>query len=267
MKKSIIALAAITSIFATSFAQEHKNEKELPKSTEAKERSFSAVFDIAYSSRYLFRGVERADDNAQLGLKLQYGSETCKGYVGVWQMLPNKTSHRKETQYNLWQNNAYIGAYATLNDYITVDGGFINYLFPKDSIINDSQDIYLGAILSVPQIKGLRVKTYAYYNIELDSPTIEPSILYSFDLTPHVGVPLWIDTAAYYGVTCGGRDFVNDNHHEFYTYMGTSIDLTTRLGEGIFLSVGADYGTNYQRADTNDTNNNVWWNARIAFAY
>ncbi len=254
MKKSIIALSFLA-LTSGVFAQTEKKAE------------LSTVLDFTYANEYVYRGVNRADDNYQFGVKLDYGTETSKVYLGIWQMLPDNSDHRKETQFDLWQNNAYIGYYGAVSDYLAFDAGFINYLYPRDSIVNDSQEFYLGAILSLPQVKSLKLSTYGYYNIALDAFTIEPSIAYTIDFgTIENVIPLWLDLSAYYGIY-QGKDFVYDEHREFYTYSGAAANLVTRIADHVFLSVGVNYGTNYQRLDGHETNNNTWWNAKIAFAY
>jgi uncharacterized protein (TIGR02001 family) len=214
MKKTIISLAscALPACMLSAF---------IPQ-------DLSISSDITYTSEYVFRGLELADESFQPTVELAYGDF----YAGIWanQAFASDPGY---TEINYYGGLSFDVPGA---DFVTFDAGLTVYHYP-DTSSNRTHELYLGALFDLPTLPALTASLYYFYDLDLGSHVGEGAVTYSQSLE-QVGAPVTLDFTVFGGVQGSDSD-----ESESYNYYGASIELPMAVTEFSALTVGVHYAT------------------------
>jgi uncharacterized protein (TIGR02001 family) len=245
MKKTILMLAALTLGAFSAKAQEAAAAITTPAAApEATSLSMSST--LGYESKYVFRGVQLADEIFTPAVDLTYGNF----YGGLWFAFAEDSADPYPTEMDL-----YAGYNFKASSLLTIDVGATRYAY--DRVIgnfmgkDNSLEFYTGVSLDVL----LSPSAYVYYDIDLHYVTFEGKLGHSFNLVSKLSLNLGV--AAGYVVSSENSD--ND-----YAYASATADLAYAITDKSSFSIGAraamaDYESFYGSYHDVDTGRNGYW--------
>lgn len=261
MKKTILPLilfAATGSLFA----------QQAP----ATESNFELGAQFGYESHYVFRGIERADDNVQAVLSAGYvlggsGSWGYKAYGEMFYMSPISSDDNNEIDWKL-------GARAVYDDEYFFDLGYVLRTYPGAEGLNRSNEIFFGIGRDLEFVQDadwsrVIVGGMVSYDWNLEQTSWE---VYAEKTFEEVADPdLDVRVRANYGYITA-NDWDGDQDHGLsspnndYGYVAASVDGIYHLDNGTDLVLGVRYAYNNDNRPGID-NNEFWWGASISFRY
>jgi uncharacterized protein (TIGR02001 family) len=184
---------------------------------------FSVSNDLTFASKYVFRGVQLANNTVQPSIEIKAESF----YAGLWAALPvDKRSSMGYTD----EFDVYVGYSPELSDTVSLDVGVTNYYYPQDD--GDSTlEAYVGV---TAKVGGFTPSLYAYYDMDLEITTLQASLGFSLPLE---GIGSSLDLSATVG-RLAGSDIPD------YLYYGASVVMPYKLNDNTTLTVGAHWATN-----------------------
>jgi hypothetical protein len=293
MKKVLIALAVCAASFA--FAQNQNTgaaatqQAAAPQAKETVAESladlklgskvldrFSASVTVGYESEYVFRGVKEAGHSVcpQVDFGYDFGAGFA-AYVGYWGNYEagNDSEGFSET-------DLYIGATYTIKN-VTFDVGVINYIYNEDvpaewewkaAVSYDTSDIFGEDYAVKPAIAY-------YYNMELDTSTVELGLEYSAPIMKWINGDNWLtlDSSIMYGYICR-RGTQAKEYSGDYGYIQLKSDVVVAITDYCAWSLGIRYswasnngtrGSGPYASPYNlaDESSNVWFGTAISFGF
>ena len=204
-----------------------------PLAAQAQDYSISASID--YVTEYVFRGVSLEDEAIQPGVEVAVGDFA----VGAWASAGFGSDSQADTD----ELDLYAGYSFGLTDLISGSVGVTNYIYP------DSQDTFefsLGGALDTVLAPSLT----AYYDVTLESFTLEGGVGHSFPLADKTSFDL--------GITAGLVDVSGGN----YEYASASASLGYGFADNFSGYVGANYVINSEDSldfDGPTADDNLLW--------
>lgn len=191
-------------------------------------QDLSISSDITYTSEYVFRGIELADESFQPTVELAYGDF----YAGIWANLPTAVA---ESEINYYGGLSFDVPGA---DFVTFDAGLTVYYIP-DNGKNNTHEVYLGALFDLPTLPALTASLYYFHDFDLGTNVLEGAVTYSQSLE-QVGAPLSLDFTLFGGLQGTSKTVENV---ESYNYYGASIELPMAVTEFSAVTAGVHYAT------------------------
>lgn len=208
MKKTALLLAALAA-GASLYAQESS--------------SYSVTVDFPYASKYVFRGIQYAEDSVQPSVEFATGNF----YAGVWTNQPLTSNIDNEVDF-------YAGYGLALTDTWKLDAGVTMYYYPEqDSSLGLDRETYEGYVGLTGAVAGFTPAFYAYYDFTLENFTYQGSVGYSIPL----GDQFSLDPS----VTVG---YVDNDVGTNYTYWGIGVNLPYKLTDRATVTLGGQYAGN-----------------------
>jgi len=169
---------------------------------------------VGYDSKYIFRGVELADESMTVSLDAEFDN----AYLGMWSNQPIVGRYDNEFDF-------YGGLGFEVAEGIDMDVGGTLYYYPESGAGSETFEIYAGFAFD----SELSPAFYVFYDLDLEAFTIEGSAGHSFEMDDQSSV----DVAGFFG-NVDGDGFS-------YSYYGVSADVVYSLGDTSAASVGIRY--------------------------
>jgi uncharacterized protein (TIGR02001 family) len=169
---------------------------------------------VGYDSKYVFRGVELADESMTVSLDVEFDD----AYLGMWTNQPITSGIDNEFDF-------YGGMGFDVAEGISMDVGGTLYYYPESGGSSETFEIYTGFAFDT----DLNPAFYIYYDLDLEALTFEGSVGHSYEMDEKSS----LDVAAFYGHVDG--DGFN------YSYYGASLDVVYSLSDSSAASVGVRY--------------------------
>jgi len=239
MKKITILLAALGAA-AGLHAQD-------PKS------SYSVTTDFAYTSKYVFRGVEAAGSSFQPSVEVTMQDF----YLGLWTSQPI-TKHQDN------EIDVYGGYKYKVNENLSLEAVGTYYWYPEAKGFSTRKS-YEGGLGATYTVHGISATVNYYHDFKLKSNTVQGSLGYSL---PIESIGASLDLTGFYG-TVSARDWAPDGPaviRESYDYYGLDASIPYKLSEKATFTLGGHWTHNRGYfADSGDSN--VWWTAGVTVGF
>lgn len=205
--------------------------------------SYSITADIPYASKYVFRGVQYADDSLQPSVKLTSGS----AYAGIWANLPIDNDFDNEV-------DLYAGYTFALEDGWSFDVGATLYHYPDLDTSGGADDTtFEGYAGLTGTVDGVSVSLYTYYDFTLEVFTVQGGLGYSIPLSDTVSCNLSANVG-----------YVTPDSGPKYMYYSAGAQFPIKLSEKSTITLGGNYATNdLDGAD----DNHFWVNAGFTYVF
>lgn len=223
MKNLSLVLAALLTGVALS--------AQTPAPAPAPAANYAVTVDFPYATKYIFRGIQYAEDCLQPSVKFTSGGF----YAGIWAYAPLSRGYELEFDYATGYNFA-------LKEGWTLDLGATLYSYPGLSA-GDKTTIepYLGLNGSFGAVSSA---TYAYYDATLEVFTAQQVFGYS--------VPLANQLLLAFAATLG---HASPDSGSGYTYYGLGATLPFKLSDKATFTLGAQYASH----DLDGVDDNHFW--------
>lgn len=200
----------------------------------------SLTTTLGYEARYVFRGVQLADQSFQPSASLGVGRFSVTGWLSV-PIAPGDPISRRSDEIDLVVN------YSALTfKRLTIETGFTYYIYPdRDRGLFDvfredaggrganSLEPYVALSLDAPLAPKLQI----FHDVFFDTTTIQGSAAQSFPMGAiWGGRRLSLNLAGLVGAV------IDDAGGENYRYGQASADLTLQVTKKAALYVGGRYG-------------------------
>ena len=149
MKKTVLIIIALLASLSMS-AQE--------------ETAISATVDVTYASKYVFRGVQLADETLMPSVEIGYGNFAA----GAWSAQPITSNIDNEIDF-------YAGFSMPIDDTWGVDIGATIYYYPElDTACGTVDDYTFESYIGIGgEVNGISTGVTAYYDTTLETLTLE----------------------------------------------------------------------------------------------
>jgi len=232
MNKKMIVLAAIALGAISASAEEAAAQASAPKET-----SISMSSSLGLESKYVFRGIQLADEIFTPAVDVSYGNF----YAGAWFAFPEDSVDGYPTEMDI-----YAGYNIAVSEIVTLDVGATRFAY--DRVISDfiksgnagnSFEFFTGVSANIL----LSPSAYVYYDIDLHNMTVEVKIGHSFNFSDKISLNLGANAG--YVISTGGDNFKNAALSIYcdgnYCYSGATVDLAYNINEKSSVSIGARY--------------------------
>jgi uncharacterized protein (TIGR02001 family) len=229
MKKTALILAALLTGASLS-------------ADESASASYSVTVDFPYATKYVFRGVEYAEDVIQPSVKLTSGDF----YAGIWSSLPLDKGYEAEVDY-------YAGYGFKLSDSVSLDLGATVYHYPGldgAGVDKSTFEAYAGVNGSVG---GVTLGLYLYQDFDLEVFTVQGNLGYSIPIDDKVSM----------NVTASIGN-ANPDAGSGYTYYSLAAQFPYKLSDKLTLTGGVNWASHDL---TGVDDNHVWANAGLTYAF
>lgn len=208
MKKTILALAALAA-GASAYAQE------------TAQSALAVTLDVTYVNKYVFRGLELADNSIQPSVEASYGDF----YAGIWHSSEiNASSGLTETDF-------YAGYNLAINETFAADVGVTRYTYNGSGTSQfNSTEVYAGLKADLFELSP---SVYYYHDFDNEVSSYIASIGHSIAIS-QVGVSL--DLSATYGWIQ-----IPGGNGSDYSYWGVGVALPYSLSETATLTAAVNY--------------------------
>ncbi len=191
-------------------------------SAQAPASSYSVTVDFPYASKYVFRGVQYAEDSFQPSVKFTSGSF----YAGLWTNQPITSNIDNEIDF-------YAGYGFKLSDTWSLDVGGTLYYYPElDDSTGLDNNTFEGYVGVNGTFGSFTVGAYAFNDFTLDAFTLQSTIGYSVALNDKASFNL-LGTIGKVSPDAGGD----------YTYYGVGATVPYKLSANATLTAGIQYAT------------------------
>ena len=235
MKKTALLFAAFAVVASVSVkAQDSKS-------------SYSVTSDFAYTSKYVFRGVQQSADAFQPSVEISAEN----AYIGLWTSQPITRHYNNEV-------DVYGGYKYKFNEQLSFEGVGTYYWYPEaHKSLGQTKNTYEAGLGATYTIYGVSTTVYYYYDFRLHTNTLQGSVGYSLPLK-QIGASL--DLSAFYALANTRNalpDAAGPRIHDGSSYYGFDVSLPYKLSEKATLSPAVHWAD-----DSNnvlDTNRNKYW--------
>lgn len=211
MKKTALIVAALAAAAMSLQAQ----EETAP--------SYSVTVDFPYVSKYVFRGVQLAEESFQPSVEVAVGDF----YAGLWTNQPITSNIDNELDF-------YAGYGFAVSDTWSLDTGLTMYYYPElDSQAGGKRDTYEAYVGLSGEVGTFTPSFYAYYDFTLETLTLQGAVGYSIPLSDVASFDL-----------SGTLGFVDPKNGESYAYWGIGASIPYQLTSNASVAVGAQYAAN-----------------------
>ncbi|OIR04283.1 bacterial protein of unknown function (Gcw_chp) [mine drainage metagenome] len=187
--------------------------------------SYSVTLDFPYTSKYVFRGLERA--NGAQSIQPSVELATRDFYAGIWSNQP--VTRHADNEFDF-----YSGYKLKLADAWHLDTGATLYYYPELARGAGSNTTTEGFLGLVGNFAGFAPGLYSFYDFTLQTFTVQGQLGYSVPI-PQAG--LSVDLSAYAG-------HVSPKHGGDYSYWSLGANLPFRLNDKATFYVGVSYTDN-----------------------
>jgi len=228
MKKITLILAAL--VMGASLSAE-----------EAAPKSYSVTVDFPYATKYVFRGMEYAEDVVQPSVKFTTGDF----YAGIWSSLPLDKGYEAEVDY-------YVGYGFQLTEGLALDVGATVYHYPGlDGPVDKSTfEGYAGVNGSVG---GVSLGLYVYNDFDLDVFTVQGNLGYSIPINETISMNV--------SASVGNA---NPDAGSSYTYYNVGAQFPYKLNDAATITVGVNWASHDASWADDD---HVWANAGFTYTF
>ncbi len=202
--------------------------------------SYSVTADFAYTTKYVFRGVELAEGAFQPGLKLTTGDF----YIGIWSSMPADRGYELEVDY-------YLGYGFALSDSVSLDVGATIYSYPGLDVPGADKTTLEGYVGINGSIEGVNLGLYVYNDFDLDVVTVQGNLGYTIPINETVSMNL-----------SASLGHANPDAGSGYTYYSVGAQFPYKLSDAATLTIGANWASH----DISGLDDNHVW-ANIGFSY
>lgn len=215
MKKIALLVAALVS--GASLSAQAPAPAPVPAAP-----AYSVTVDFPYASKYVFRGVQYAEDSFQPSVKVTVGS----GYLGMWTNQPITSNIDNEID--------FFGGYGfKLSDTWALDVGATVYYYPElDSSSGLDRTTFEGYVGLNGTFGSLTTGLYAYNDFTLKNFTLQGTVGY--------GIPI-SDKATFNLLATVGH--VSPDAGDDYTYYGIGATVPYKLTDTATFTVGLQYAS------------------------
>ncbi len=223
MKHKALLFTAIGALALTSVSAHAGSGKAVmpPPSPIAEPQLFGANISVGYDSHYMFRGVNYGEDSvwAAIEYSLPFTPEFLDLTVGAWYEnpisgVPLNPAHGDEL-------DLYITATVEVAPGVSLWFGYLAYLYPDDSSINNTNELATGVDFSVMDL--LDIEVAAAYDIDVEGWYFLTGVSHTIAICDGIGL-----TA---GSSIGYQiDYNNtgDDWNDVRAYVEVPISLTDR---------------------------------------
>jgi uncharacterized protein (TIGR02001 family) len=184
--------------------------------------SYSVTVDFPYASKYVFRGVQYAEDSFQPSAKLTVGSF----YAGLWTNQPITSNIDNEI-------DLYAGYGFKLSDTWSLDVGATYYYYPEaDASLGGFEHTFEPYAGVTGTFGSFTVGGYAYYDFDWESWTLQGTVGYSVPISDKATFSL-----------LGTIGNVSPDAGDDYTYYGIGATVPYKLSDTATFTVGVQYAT------------------------
>ncbi len=200
--------------------------------------SYSVTADFSYTSKYVFRGVERTRDAFQPSIDLKFGDpQTGQFYANAWTNQPIHQHEHDEVDFTAgyrWRLTHEFSAevLATYYWYPEADHGETRHATEGGVGLTYNGGGYLPT-----------ATVYYFYDIDRQANTGAVSLGYGIPI-PDLGTSL--DIGVYAGTSKADDAFPNSGVtvRQSYNYYGADVELPYRITANAKVTVGAHWATN-----------------------
>ncbi len=206
----------------------------------AQEESPPLRVDVAYASRHVFRGVERAGDSAQAAV--EFSRDSFRG--GLWVNQPFAGDDPREVNLNA----AYAWQPA---DGFTLEASVAHTWFDEVPGGGVDRSLEAGLTATLTPVGGFTPSFGYYHDFRLRSDTVQTSVARSIALTK---LGAFLEVNVFAGWVSGDDwrpDAPGPRRHDSYGYWGGEVHLPYRVGAHTTVVAGLHYADSFGRSATN----------------
>lgn len=229
MKKTSLILAALLAGASLS-------------ADEAAPASYSVSVDFPYATKYVFRGIELAEDVIQPSVKFTTGDF----YAGIWSSLPLDKGYEAEVDF-------YAGYGFTLTEGLSLDVGATIYHYPGlDGPGADTStfEAYAGVNGAVG---GVNLGLYVYQDFDLKTTTVQGNLGYSIPIDDKISMNI--------AASLGNA---NPDAGSSYTYYSIGAQFPYQLTDNTTFTAGVNWAS-HDLSGVED--NHLWFNAGVTITF
>ncbi len=222
--------------------------------------SYSVTADFSYTSKYVFRGVQRTRDAFQPSIDFKIGDpQTGQFYANVWTSQPIHQHEHDEVDFTAgyrWRvtSEVSVEALATYYWYPEANHGETRHSTEGGVGVSYSGGGYLPTAI-----------VYYFHDLDRKADTGMISLGYGIPI-PDIGTSL--DVSVYAG-TSKADDAAPDSGltvRESYNYYGADVRIPYRLSPRTKLTVGAHWATS-EKYIPGTARNLFWVDVGVAFSF
>ncbi len=205
-------------------------------------KSYSITVDFPYATKYVFRGIEAAEDVLQPSVKFTSGDF----YAGIWSSLPLDDGYEVEVDY-------YAGYNIKLSDGLTLDLGATLYHYPDldgPGVETSTFEGYAGLNGSVG---GVNLGLYLYRDFDWEVTTVQGNLGYTIPINDSVSANI-----------TGSVGNANPDTGSSYTYYGVGAQFPYKLSDAATLTIGVNWASHDLSGVDDD---HVWANAGFTYVF
>jgi uncharacterized protein (TIGR02001 family) len=207
----------------------------------------SVSADVTFASKYIFRGLQFADNSLQPSVEITQDTF----YAGIWanQPLENRSSLNLEDEIDF-----YVGFTPKLSDTVSLDLGATHYYYTGASgrqETDNTTEAFIGANFAAG---SLTPGVYAYYDFDLEAFTVQGNLGFSI---PMDAMGSSLDLAASVGS-------VSPDEGDSYVYYNVGAAIPYKLNEHATLKVGINWASHDLDGFEDD---HLWYTAGITVGF
>lgn len=213
----------------------------------------TSTLKSGFESEYVFRGDQLASNVSVTTAEVDFGIP----YAGVTAVV-NLEGEDSSTEIDVFAGAEFDTAFAV------IDVGVFAYVYPENDVKLDETDYTLEPYVGVTALVPFNPSLYAYYDVDLESLTLEVAASQTFVLEGYDA--LTINTQVFLGYQ-DAQDLtpnsVTDTANS-YSYYGGTVDLVYSLTEKLQAAVGLRF------TDTDDVaveDSKMFWGASVAYTF
>jgi uncharacterized protein (TIGR02001 family) len=222
--------------------------------------SYSVTADFSYTSKYVFRGVQRTRDALQPSIDLKIGDpQGGQFYVNAWTSQPLRQHEHDEADFSAGYRFRLTGelsaeVLATYYWYPEANGGETRHSTEGGVGVTYNGGRYLPT-----------ATVYYFYDFDRQANTGVISFGYGIPI-PDIGTQL--DLNVYAGTSKADDAFPDSGVtvRESYNYYGADIELPYRISQNAKVTVGAHWATN-EKYIAGTPRDRFWVDVGVAFGF
>lgn len=215
--------------------------------------------DAGFTTKHVFRGLKYSNETIFAGALVQLPEQHL--YAGIYTYQPLTGADNSEFDF-------YLGISDQLKEWLNYDFGLTYYYYPNklSGTIQQAFEPYFGLTASIPQVKGLAVSGYLYFDFERTAFTAEVAASYSRHIIEKLSGRLSVFTGY-----VDGNDFTPEvsgpKLDENYLYYGISFDLPYRFTDNLLLTLGVQYSDTSGIETLGNGGSQFWGYGRLTFNF
>jgi uncharacterized protein (TIGR02001 family) len=246
----VLAASGLSGLVAQDIPAGYETSQKLP---------IGYTADAGVTTKRVFRGIKRSNEAVTGGFKVDFPEQLF--YTGVYTVQPLSGADNSEF-------DVYLGITDSLNDWLTYDFGLTYYYYPNKlgGTIQDAFEPYFGLTAAIPQLRGVALAGYLYFDTNRKAFTAELSVGYSLHLCDNLSLHL----SAFVGYVDGSdmtphiRPVKTDVS---YTYYGASAELPFQINDQITIIFGVQYSETSNLHDTFEGGGQLWGFGRVVYNF